>query len=528
MNDFLRIAFVYLNGLWRYRWYALIVAAVACPVGWFYAATLPDEYAASARVYLDSDSVLTPLLKGLAIQTDDSRRVAMMTKVLFSRENVEKLARMTDMDLQAKTPEDMDELVLDLKDRVDLSLQGYNIYSIGFSDTSPELAKRVVQSMLTIFVESNLGSSRQDQDSAERFLQRETKDYERRLIDAERKLKDFQMRNVNFTSDKGSYYTRLQQAVQDLKAAEDQLNLGGKRVEELQAQVEDLETEGLDADYYEGVLDDPITRVETPEEQRIAGLEQQLEDLLLKYTERHPEVTALRDAISRLKAKRNAQRSKQRQKPGLSREANRALVANPLYQQLRLLLSEAEADLALQAARVENLKSTIEELQSSVNKVLQVEAEQMQLNRDYDILKENHTALLTRLEQARLTREVDSNIETVKFRTLDPPKVPTQPTGPNRIGIASVVFVVSVLTGIALAFLLSQLKPVFTDRRQLQDITGVQVLGSVNTVWSTEQVRRKRRNDVLFVAGFVGLLFSFAAVLAVFFFEVDVTSYLPV
>ncbi|MGB5834182.1 MAG: Wzz/FepE/Etk N-terminal domain-containing protein, partial [Thiohalocapsa sp.] len=221
MQEIIRIALFSLSGIWRYRWYVLIIAALVSPIGWAYVASLPDEYRSNARVYVDTDSVLTPLLRGLAIQTNDGQRVRMMTGILFGRENMEKLARMTDMDLRANTPEEMDDLVKDLKKRVSLKQTGGNIYQISFKDQSPELAKRVVQSMLTIFVESNLGSSRQDQDSAERFLQREIKDYERRLIESERKLKDFKMRNVDMLSEKGTFYDRLKDSRNALTAAQD-------------------------------------------------------------------------------------------------------------------------------------------------------------------------------------------------------------------------------------------------------------------------------------------------------------------
>jgi uncharacterized protein involved in exopolysaccharide biosynthesis len=62
MQELIRLALFYLSGIWRYRWFVLIVAAVASPIGWAYVASLPDTYSSSARVYVDTDSVLTPLL----------------------------------------------------------------------------------------------------------------------------------------------------------------------------------------------------------------------------------------------------------------------------------------------------------------------------------------------------------------------------------------------------------------------------------------------------------------------------------
>lgn len=529
MQELIRSLLFHLSGIARYRWYVLIIAAVISPIGWAFVASLPDEYKASARVYVDTDSVLLPLLSGLAIQTDDNRRIRMMTNVMFSRDNMEKLARMTDMDLRAKTPEQMDQLILNLKERVRLQVAGStNVYTITFEDQSPELAKRVVQSMLTIFVESNLGSSRQDQDSAERFLQREIKDYERRLIESERKLKDFQMRNLDMLSEKGTYYDRLKQAKDDLMAANEQLSVARSRRDEVATQMEYLESQGANLPAFRTWVEESAKTETTPLEAKVTELEGQIEELLIRYTERHPEIIAMRRALDRVKRQRDAERSRLvAQKSSDPVAAAQSLGENPVYQELRLRLSDAEAELATQDARVNSLRERIEQFQTAVDEVLQIEAEQKQLNRDYDILKENHQQLVGRMEQARLTREVDTSVDTVRFRTLDPPKVPTDPSGPNRVGMSAGVFGGALTSGLAVAFLLAQLRPVFFDRRQLAEVTGVPVIGSVNMISTPRQRLRDRISGIAFLLLLIGLLAGFGLVLTVFFLDIDVMRYLP-
>jgi len=526
MQEILRLAFQYLDGIWRHRWYALAVALIASPIGWFYTASLPDEYIAQARVFVDTDSVLTPLLSGLAIQTSDSRRVTMMTNVLFSRENMEKLARMTDMDLSAKTPQQMDDLVKDLKDRVSLVRQGDNIYTIAFEDRSPDLAKRVVQSMLTIFVESNLGSSRQDQDSAERFLQREVKDYERRLIDGERKVKDFKMRNMDILSDRGSYYTRLQAARASLKRAEDGVRSATRRRDQLADQIAITEDQGAESVDYSDYLSDALKAHLAEYDLRIRDMQKQLDDFLLRYTDIHPDIVAAKAALERLKVQREGAKTE-----FLAKQDRHAVVkslsGNPIYQQLRIRLSEAESEIANQQSMVENLKGDIEKYQASVDQVLQVESEQQQLNRDYSILRANHSQLMERIEKARMTREADTSVDTVKFRTLDPPKVPGQPSAPNRLLLASSMFGGAWAAGLGLAFLLSLLRPVFGDRRQLTEAIGLPVLGSVNMVWTVAERRKKLWGDIAFGTVLIGLIGLFAAVLTVFSLHIDIMSKLP-
>jgi polysaccharide chain length determinant protein (PEP-CTERM system associated) len=528
MQEAIRLLLFYLSGIWRYRWFVVIVAAVASPIGWAYVASLPDTYRSGARVYVDTESVLTPLLRGLAINTNESQRVRMMTSLLFGRENMEKLARMTDMDLRANTPEEMDALVDSLKRRVKLGASGSNVYNITFVDESPELAKRVVQSMLTIFVESNLGASRQDQDSAERFLQREIKDYERRLIDAERKLKDFKMRNLDLLSERGSYYDRLKSSKAELVQAQDDLALAESRSEETAQQLEFMESEGANLPYFQTWLEDSSKEITNPLDVKIAEMEAQIDELLIRYTEVHPEIIAMRRALARLIQRRNQERDNYVAEQSDNQVAvARSLNESPVYQELRLRLASAETEVAAQETRVASLREKIEHFQAAVDEVLQIEAEQKQLNRDYNILRENHQTLLGRLEQARLTREVDTSVDTVRFRTLDPPQVPKEPYGPDRIGLSSQVFGGSLVAGLGIAFLLAQLRPVFFDRRQLSEVTGVPVLGSINLVALPRQRLRSRLAGLAFSLALLTLVASYAAVLTVFFLDIDIASKLP-
>src|SRR6266404_7880519 len=88
-----------LRGATRYRWAALIVAWVVALVGWALVMTIQDVYEARARVFVDTESVLKPLLSGLAVNTDVTSRVNLMARVIMGRPNLERVARETDLSL---------------------------------------------------------------------------------------------------------------------------------------------------------------------------------------------------------------------------------------------------------------------------------------------------------------------------------------------------------------------------------------------------------------------------------------------
>ena len=116
--------------VWPYRWIALGLAAVVSVVGWFGVFYMPDEFEVRAKIFVDTRSMLRPLLRGLAINTDSLASSAnLMKRTLLTRPNLEEVARKTDLDLSAETEQDFDKVVTDLAKNISLSgTEKDNIY----------------------------------------------------------------------------------------------------------------------------------------------------------------------------------------------------------------------------------------------------------------------------------------------------------------------------------------------------------------------------------------------------------------
>ena len=182
----------YLQGVWLRRRYIVITAWLICPAGWFFVFNLPPTYEANAKLYVETTTILQPLLQGLALRTNSDDEIKLMARTLLSRPNLEKIARATDLDILATTDKEFEELIDKLQKTITISASGReNIYLISYSNPQPQLALKVVQETLNNFVEGQLGSSRADTQTAERFLNSQIADYERRLMEAELRLSDF-------------------------------------------------------------------------------------------------------------------------------------------------------------------------------------------------------------------------------------------------------------------------------------------------------------------------------------------------
>tara|TARA_B100000446_G_scaffold43315_1_gene39096 strand:- start:1945 stop:3480 length:1536 start_codon:yes stop_codon:yes gene_type:complete len=503
MQQVLAQLYTYLVGVWRFRWLALALAWTISFGGWLWVWSLPESYLASARLDVDSTSILRPLLRGLAIQPDVNQRVALMSKTLLNRPNIEKLMRMADLDLNVTSDLEEERLLNSIQESISLrgDRQNSSLYSVSFKHEDRDTAKRVVQSLMTIFIESTLGEKRKDSSGAQAFLDQQIADYELRLSEAETRLADFKQRNVGLLpGESGGYYQRLDMARGQLSSAMLQLKELENRRNELSRQLQ-----GEDPVFFSS----SSGTVGSPLDQRINTLNEKLDFLSISYTELHPEVVQIKTKIEDLEAERDAQYE---QATSLPSAVSASFSSSPVYLSMRTMLAETEANVAELKVRVDEYKRRVAALENTVNNIPDIEVELQQLDRDYQVISQQHNALLKRRESALLSEKVEKNADDIKFRVIDPPYVPLNPTEPDKLVLNAMVLVFGLAAGVGAAFLISLFNPVFVDRHSVSEKLGLPVLGCVTLIIPREQARRELRNTVVYASAVFSLLICFAGI----------------
>ncbi len=186
----------YMRAAWRRRWTGVIIAWLVCGIGWVGVYLVPNQYESGARLFVDADAVLTPLLRGIAADSAPTTQLEILQRTLLSRPNMEKLVSKTDLDLTINSPSDRERLLTRLASEIKVVPQTRNLFTITYRDRSPKLAHDVVQTLLTIFIESATGSSRADMENARRFLERQIQSYEQQLRAAEKRRAEFRSRYI--------------------------------------------------------------------------------------------------------------------------------------------------------------------------------------------------------------------------------------------------------------------------------------------------------------------------------------------
>ncbi len=507
MDEVIRQIFDAMHGIWQRRWIGLAVAWAAALVGVVLLLRVPDRYEASSRIFVDTETVLKPLLSGLAVQPDINEQIGMLARTLITRPNIEMLIRNADLSILIKDDRDRERLIEELTKQIRLTGGGReNLYNVSYRDTDKQRAQRVVQTLTSMFVESGLGGKRRDNETAQRFIVEQIKVYEKKLEEAEGRLKDFKLRHLGDANGVGQdYFARMTAITEQLSKAQLDLREAEQRRDALRRELAGEEPV---------LLAEPgATTVQgVPEiDARIELNRKQLDELMRKYTDVHPDVIALKSQIAQLEEQRRKElEARRRSQPGQAKSA----ATNPVFQQIKVALAETEASVASLRARTGELQGRLGQLRASAGRVPQIEAELAQLNRDYEVQRKQYEALVSKRESASISGDVDATGHLAEFRIIEPPRVSPKPVFPNRAALAPLLLVAALGLGVFVALVMSQLFPTVRSARALRELGQRPVLGTVSLLRDPATLRRRRRGNLAFGGALSSLVLSMGAWIA--------------
>jgi polysaccharide chain length determinant protein (PEP-CTERM system associated) len=478
----------YLRQLWRYRWLSIGLASLICAIGWAYVIMMPPRYEASTRVYLNADQLLTPLLRGIAVDDNPARQIDYLQRTLLSRPNLEQVVKLSNFDVyghETSSGKSYEQLLIQLSKDVTLRSQTENLITIGYSNSNPVLAKDVVQALLTVFSENATGGNRKQMENAKRFIAQELQVYENGLRATERRRAEFREKYMDLLPGLDgavSHFEAGRQLVAALRL--DAADAQSKR-DSLQRELDALpKSVSVDAAGPQVIIAGQPVGYQA----RIEAARAKLDELRMRYTDQHPDVVALRKQISELEAKA-AREPSESSAAGDGPRTRRTQIANPVYEQIKVRLVEAETALASVERRLKQAEDNQNVLEERARATPGVQAQAEDLDRDYNVKRKNFEELLQRREQTGISEAADTTADKIQFRVIDPPQIPAAPVAPNRPMLVSAVFVVAIGAAMGIPLLFLQFDKSFTTVSSVRAL-GLPVLGSVSRVAAPGSRRR--------------------------------------
>jgi polysaccharide chain length determinant protein (PEP-CTERM system associated) len=504
-----KIVLFYLSGIWRRKWIVVAICWAVCVAGWTGVFFLDDVYESQARVYVDVDSLLTPLLRGLAVESNPLQQLDYMQRTLLSRPNLEQVVHLADLDSQAKTPQDKEDLLKGLASDVKIGLQGNNLFSIVYHDSDPVEGKNIVQAVLTVFSEASAGDNRTEMDTARRFLEEQIASYEKQLRAAEARRAEFREQYGDVLPQEEANRSKLDVTRTDVDKFRLALQDVQGRRDEIAKQLAGV-PQTLTLDQAAAVVVNTATP-NSPQYQ-LAEARRQLTTLQSRYTDDFPDIVAAKRNIASLEEQVKNGATAGGSADDAADPTRHSTLSNPVYEQLKLRLADAESAVTAVQRQLSATEAEQQRLETAVKSAPGIELQATNLDRDYDILKKNYGELVQRREAANLAQAADTQTDKVQFRIVDAPQVPLKPIAPNRPLLYSGVLLVGLGAGIAAAFLLIQLDRSFSSVASLRAL-GLPVLGTISRVVMFDVRRRAVRDIGGVVASSFALLIIFGVLL---------------
>jgi polysaccharide chain length determinant protein (PEP-CTERM system associated) len=441
--------------IWCYRWTATITAVILFIAGAAYVMQIPNIYDAWAQIYVNKQTPLAVAAQNVSLVGEGYGSTYVVQKTLLNDQSLRKVAEQLNPTLSRLTPAEQDAAITSLRSKITINPdQGDGFTEFHFKAAEPVYAYRVVQLLLNQFVAANEDRSQRDLGQADVFLDTQIAVYQRKLAESQQALAAFQQR-----------YGRTNDAANS---------------EEEAAAASDVES--ARAAYTAALARDGGT---SPEQNQIAALQAKIDSLRLQYTDQYPDVVAARQQLSVL------QRAAPQAKVGES----------PAVVTTRAQLAAAQARLRRARFRP-GLPS-------------QVASQEAELKRNDDILRSSYQELLSRREAAKMSLAVYGANNAAKYQITNQPRVPSFPSGPNRVLFLALAVLAAIAGGIGAAYLRGAITGVFVAPRELEEAFQLPVIGTISweKTWNTGATVQTSRHVVAYAAFGVLLLAATTLVL---------------
>jgi polysaccharide chain length determinant protein (PEP-CTERM system associated) len=484
------------------------VAWAVCIVGWLGVMLVPNQFQAVSMIYVDTDTMMAPLLKDLTVTTDPQQQVSVMLNTLLARPNLEQVVHLTNPKANNLSSAEMAKEVSTLQDNISIKpLSTKNLFQLSYTDKDPDRGLNVAQTLLSIFVDSNIGNKRHDLEGAQSFLDTKVNEYETLVRQAEQRRTTFKQANLEVLSNTitpDAARTQVEQARNALDGAE-------ARLSSLRTQLATIPK----IIYIDGpgalVLGNGTGNMPTAAGgslfQQLATAKQNLVDLKSRYTDDHPDVKALKRQITQLQEELSATPTNGAQGSGSQS------IPNPVYVQTQSKLSDAQTDVALMAQKLHEAQANMDRALKMSSKAIEISAQFANLDRDYDLVHKTYQELLGRRESAKLSQSVNDEQSSINVRIVEPPKKAAFPVAPNRPLLNSAVILVGLLAGMATAIGLSINAGRFFAKEQLAAEFDYPIIGVVGRLARADDALNARRAYAMLAACTGVLLCTYVVVL---------------
>ena len=504
-----------------------------------FALNMGATYRSEATVLIEEQEIPEDFI-GATMSNYASQQIQLISQRLFTAGNIRKVVDEFEVygpvDAGNKIPDS--ELARQFRDDMELELLSEEIiapsgraveaavaFTLAFSSPEPEMAQRVTQELVAMFLNENKRSSAVRTAGVSELLRTAVDDANQELLESEAELAEFRVRND------GALPELRQLNLDTIARAEQQLSDLNLRMQELEQRKLQLsvqlsalspsapvtlpsgETVMGDRDRLQALLVDyrrksaiyqtghpDLVRLEREIEilrQTVGGTEtysllqeqlrqerERLAALRDRYSDNHPDIMNSEAAIGKLESQLAATNPRSSIRPEIA--------DNPAYILIKTQLQAVDLEIGSQIQKKRELQSTIVEHEDLLRKAPRVEMHYEALLRTYNNAKAKHTDLQGKLRAAEVAADIEQGMTGQRFTLLEPPLFPIDPEPRNRVSLLFLGLLVALGVGAGLVAIAEFMDNSIRSAGNLEKIIGAPPLAVIPYLNNSVDISRAR------------------------------------
>ena len=473
----------------------VVIAMTALVVGYFW----PKTYVASTSVLVNEDNIIQELMEGRAVPTSVHDRRLIAREVMFSRRVMDEVLQAGGLVNDATTRAEREQIARLVEERTVVSAPRENLLLIEYRDNDPQRAFAITARFSELLISESRAAKLQESLEAYEFIAEQVVEYQEKLGRAEAKLSAYRESSPEARPGSlGEVNIRISELRRNIESWNLELLELRSRKTSLEAQ---LASESSEAG---------IQSWESQLRRRIGERQDELDDLLMELTPRHPDVVRVRGQVEQLRAE-----LAQTQDPedGTTPAADEDRFAtSALHADLVARLGGVERDISALESRIAAAGELLDEERERALIVTESETGLAELSRSYDVNKEIYQDLLRRQENARLSLSLDEQGRGLTFSVQEPPEVPARASGIRFLHLAGTGLAAAFAVPLGLTLALVRLDPRVRSAAAIERQSGLPVIGEVFAVHTAQDRRRRHWRMIAAIAVAVLVLAAYAGV----------------
>jgi polysaccharide chain length determinant protein (PEP-CTERM system associated) len=456
----------------------------------------PPSYSSSITIFADNQNIIKPLLGAKAEVTElKQNRSNQVRDIIYSPRILSDVIDSVYGENAFPTPLSKDIKISQMRTNLTVEGKTGNYIQIAYKDDDPDRTFEVLNKVVSVFIEDSADTKREESRSAFNFIDQQTASYKSLLLKAEEKLKSFQSSNFDGTEEEvNGRIAQLRASIEEMNI---QIQESNTRVFTLEKQLS-RENKFANNDYEAAIYNTQLRE-----------LKKQKAALQVNYEDSYPAIVDINYQINDLE--------KVIAGVGQKKVANTSVNSefNPLYEELRSLLSAAKIEHQTLINRLSAFNELLDEAYERRKRIANNKAELSELTRDYSVFQTQYEEMLTKKEKARISMVLDIQGQGVNYKLQEAAAYPNKPIGARFVHffIAGPIVALIIMIGIFVAKILVDSKIRFSS--EIKEIEGVTLLAGIpHAKCSTENRMRRVHNTFLLLYCIVCIVGYIAIALA--------------